>query len=97
MELTDSICVQCDFTNFMRTSVVLTTHGEVMNILNNGRDLSLYKGMMRSALRNLIKYNQKEFDIIFNEKGQDWKNWCNDLVLYQCYRLKVTGQSILIR
>ena len=62
----ETICVQCDFKNFMETTVVFTTHGEIMDILNKSRDLSQYKRMMREALINVIKYNQSEFDIIYN-------------------------------
>lgn len=34
---------------------------------------------------NIVKYNDKQLNNIYEKKNKKWSNWCDDVVLYHCY------------
>jgi fructose-1,6-bisphosphatase len=90
----DCIYVASDFPQY--PAVVETRHGDVMDTLQEDMTQEMLKAMFKSTLKALIQYSRPEFDVIYKERGEAWDSWCIDLVLFQCYRLRLTDKPISI-
>ena len=70
---------------------VETTHGDIMNMVNEPLDkCKQILPQVAKALRN------KNVAKMFAEKGQEWKDFCDDVAIYYACRFKVYGTLIPI-
>ena len=70
---------------------VQTTHREIMNMVNATLDeCKQVLPQVTQALRN------KNIDKMFAEKGEEWKDFCDDVAIYYACRFKVHGTLIPI-
>ena len=51
---------------------------------NQSRDQKIL--MFKILHENINKYTDEQLDNHFNEKNNDWDNWCNDVALFYAYR-----------
>jgi len=49
-----------------------------------------------SCLKEILKYEQSILHQHYMDKTEDWKNWCNDIVIYYICRKKIFGKPIPI-
>ena len=54
---------------------------EVSNI---SREKQIF--MFKILHENVNQYTDDQLDTHFNEKNNDWDNWCNDVALFYAYR-----------
>jgi hypothetical protein len=67
---------------------VKTTDEDITNIRNRAlntekKELGLAWG---SCFRELAKWSEEALYKIYEENNKDWENWCDDAVLFYCYR-----------
>lgn len=77
---------------------VKTTHVEIKEIVDKAltepRGKQIY--MFRSIFHELIKYSDDELNTHYNNKDQEWQDWCNDVALFYVYRLVLLDKMIPI-
>ena len=71
--------------------MIQTTHGDIMNMVNERRkDCKMILPNVWKALKN------KNIDAMYATQGEEWKNFCDDVVIYYACRFKVHGTLIPI-
>ncbi len=56
----------------------------ITNASNESREKKIL--MFKILHENINKYTDEQLDKNFNEKNDDWDNWCNDVALFYAYR-----------
>lgn len=87
----DEILVDCAQIGYSDTAI-RTTHGEIKQQLLSESidDCKLIIGRVRNALKN------KDVPKMYREQSEEWKNFCDDVVIYYICRFKVFGTMIPI-
>jgi hypothetical protein len=75
---------------------VQTTPKEITDatIKAEEKDNVLQKQIWVQLLRNLHKYTDAELNDNWNKANQNWRDWCNDVVLYFAYNSIIFGKGI---
>ena len=51
---------------------------------NESREKQIF--MFKILHENINKYTDEQINKCFNEKNNDWDNWCNNIALFYAYR-----------
>jgi hypothetical protein len=54
------------------------------------------KTVFASCLREILKYEPSTIHELYANQRQEWKNWCDDIVIYFACRKKIFGKKIPI-
>ena len=96
---TKYICIPCnaipEFVMY-HDIVVRTKEKDVFNFVNDKSgnfdigDINI----MQQVSENVLKYSYEQVDEMFHANTKDWTDWCEDVVLYCCYRKAIFGIPI---
>jgi len=59
-----------------------------------GRDMKECKRMWLSVLTELSKYSNEQLTFHYERSDTEWRNWCDDCLLWFCYNARVFGKGI---
>jgi hypothetical protein len=67
---------------------VMTSKIKFEKLINDGSNESREKQILMFKIlhENINKYTDDQLNKNFNEKNNDWDNWCNDVALFYAYR-----------
>ena len=67
---------------------VMTSKIKFEKLINDGSNESREKQILMFKIlhENINKYTDDQLNKNFNEKNNDWDNWCNDVALFYVYR-----------
>ena len=67
---------------------VITNKNKFEKLINDASDESRENKILMFKIlhENVNKYTDEQLNKHFNEKNNDWDNWCNDVALFYAYR-----------
>ena len=67
---------------------VITNKNKFEKLINDASDESRENKILMFKIlhENINKYTDEQLNKNFNEKNNDWDNWCNDVALFYAYR-----------
>ena len=67
---------------------VITNKNKFEKLINDASDESRENKILMFKIlhENINKYTDEQLNKHFNEKNNDWDNWCNDVALFYAYR-----------
>ena len=67
---------------------VITSKTKFEKLINDSSNESRENQILMFKIlhENINKYSDEQLNEIFNEKNNDWDNWCNDVSLFYAYR-----------
>jgi tRNA U34 5-methylaminomethyl-2-thiouridine-forming methyltransferase MnmC len=74
-----------------KTVAVRAKHKDILDVLKETKE-----NCMRSMLSALKHTRNVDIDKIYNENGQAWQDFCDDVAIYYAARFKVTNKLIPI-
>jgi hypothetical protein len=90
MKPTDTVRLDCKDIGYPGVAID-TTHQEIMEMLSEPKkECRAILPQVKRALMN------KDIDKMYNEKGEEWQDFCNDVALYYTCRMVVYGTIIPI-
>jgi hypothetical protein len=51
--------------------------------------------MLNSVLRQLYKYDETKLTEHYNQRNQEWRNWCDDVLLYYCFNYVLFDNQLI--
>jgi hypothetical protein len=76
--------------------IIMTTAKQITQAVKNGekRDEQQRKRIWVSILRELTKYTDEELHAHYEATDQEWRNWCDDAVLFYAYNTIIFKKGI---
>ena len=67
---------------------VITSKTKFEKLINDSSNESRENQILMFKIlhENINKYSDEQLNKIFNEKNNNWDNWCNDVSLFYAYR-----------
>ena len=67
---------------------VITSKTKFEKLINDSSNESRENQLLMFKIlhENINKYSDEQLNKIFNEKNNDWDDWCNDVSLFYAYR-----------
>jgi hypothetical protein len=77
---------------------VLTTSKEVKETIDNYRksDKGHIKFVYRESLLNILQYSDEELNNKYTLNSKEWKDWCDDILIFYAVRLLLFDKPIPI-